>query len=95
MSVVKHGTKRFLPGLALLFVLPLSAAGLEQAPRDRWFIISLGGAKVGYYHQLTRADGDDPALVRTTDEMTIVLNRLGSKVTMSSTSDSWESAEGG
>jgi transglutaminase-like putative cysteine protease len=95
MSVVKHGTKRFLPGLALLFVLPLSAAGREQAPRDRWFIISLGGAKVGYYHQLTRADGEDAALVRTTDEMTIVLNRLGSKVTMSSTSDSWESSAGG
>ena len=95
MLVVKHGTKRFLPGLALLFVLLSPAAGREPAPRDRWFIISLGGAKVGYYHQLTQADGDDPALVRTTDEMTIVLNRLGSKVTMSSTSDSRESAGGG
>jgi transglutaminase-like putative cysteine protease len=88
--------KRWLSaGLTLALFLPLSAGGGEQKARDRWFIISLGGAKVGYYHQLTRAAGDDPALVRTTDEMTIILNRLGSRVTMSSTSDSRESAEGG
>ncbi|HEX2695477.1 MAG TPA: transglutaminase-like domain-containing protein [Acidobacteriota bacterium] len=87
--------KRWLStGLALALFLPLSAGAGEPGARDRWFIISLGGAKVGYYHQLTRADGDDPALVRTTDEMTIVLNRLGSKVTMSSTSDSRESGKG-
>lgn len=87
--------KRWLSaGLALALFLPLTVGGSENGTRDRWFIISLGGAKVGCYHQLTRADGDDPALVRTTDEMTIVLNRLGSKVTMSSTSNSRESGEG-
>jgi transglutaminase-like putative cysteine protease len=94
MSTVKQRTKWLSPGLALMVFLPLSAPGREPAARDRWFIISLGGAKVGYYRQLTRADGDDAALTRTTDEMMIVLNRLGSKVTMSSTSESWESAAG-
>ena len=80
--------------LALAVLLPSSAGAGELGARDRWFIISLGGAKVGYYHQLIWADGKDPTLVRTTDEMTIVLNRLGSKVTMSSTSDSRESGKG-
>ena len=81
--------KRWLSaGLVLALFLPSSAGGRDEAIRDRWFIISLGGAKVGSYHQLTRPDGDDPALIRTTDEMTIVLNRLGSKVTMISNSDS-------
>lgn len=87
-------TRRLSSALAFAALLaPLAGAG-EQGARDRWHIISLGGAKVGYYHQLTRPDGDDPSLVRTTDEMMIVLNRLGSKVTMSSTSDSRESAKG-
>jgi transglutaminase-like putative cysteine protease len=87
--------KRWLStGLVLALFLPLSAGRGEQEARDRWYIISLGGAKVGSYHQQTRADGNDPALVRTTDEMMIVLNRLGSKVTMSSTSDSRESVKG-
>jgi transglutaminase-like putative cysteine protease len=95
MSIAKQRTKWLSSVLALMVFLPLSAHGREQAARDRWFIISLGGAKVGYYHQMTRADGDNLALVRTTDEMMIVLNRLGSKVTMSSTSDSWESAARG
>lgn len=87
-------TRRLSSALAIGAILaPLAGAG-EQGARDRWHIISLGGAKVGYYHQLTRPDGDDPSLVRTTDEMMIVLNRLGSKVTMSTTSDSRESAKG-
>ena len=81
-------------GLALALVLPLTAAGAEQGARDRWFIISLGGAKVGFYHQATRPDGDDPSLILTTDELMIVLNRLGSKVTMSSTSVSRETGRG-
>jgi len=74
--------------------LPLTAAGGEQGARDRWFIVFLGGAKVGFYHEATRVDEDDPALIRTTDELMIVLNRLGSKVTMSSTSVSRETGKG-
>jgi len=81
---------------ALMFALflPLTAAGGEQGARDRWFIVFLGGAKVGFYHEATRVDEDDPALIRTTDELMIVLNRLGSKVTMSSTSVSRETGKG-
>lgn len=94
MSIVKQRTKWLAPALALMVFLPFSAPVREHALRDRWYLISIGGAKVGSYHQLTRADGDDPALVRTTEEMTIVLNRLGTKVTMSSTSDSRESEKG-
>ncbi len=94
MPVVKQRKKWLAPALALMVFLPLPATGREPATGDRWFIISLGGAKVGSYHQLTRADGDNPALVRTTEEMTIVLNRLGAKLTMSSTSDSRESKKG-
>ncbi len=75
-------------------VLPVFAAGGEQGAPDRWFTISLGGAKVGFYHQAVGPDEDDPALIRTVDEMSIVLNRLGSKVTMSSNSVSLETGRG-
>jgi hypothetical protein len=94
-SFLRSVTRWLSSVLAFAAILPPLAGIGEPWTQNRWYIISLGGAKVGYYHQLTRADGDDPALVRTTDEMTIVLNRLGSKVTMSSTSDSWESAARG
>ncbi len=93
-SSQNSSVRRLSSALALAALLaPLAIAG-GQAPRDRWFIISLGGAKVGYYHETTRADRDDPALIRTTDETLIVLNRLGSKVTMAMTSDSLEAAKG-
>jgi hypothetical protein len=81
-------------GLILAMAFPVFAAGGEQGTPDRWFIISLGGAKVGFYHQAVGPDGDDPALTRTVDEMLIVLNRLGSKVTMSSNSVSLETGKG-
>ena len=93
-SFPRAWTRRLPSVLAFAALLaPFAVAG-GQGARDRWFIISLGDAKVGYYHEMTRADTDDPALIRTTDEMMIVLNRLGSKVTMSTTSDSLESAKG-
>ena len=86
--------RRLSSALALAALLAPLASAAGQAARDRWFVISLGGAKVGYYHEMTRIDADDPSLIRTTDETMIVLNRLGSKVTMSTTSDSRESAKG-
>jgi hypothetical protein len=85
---------RLSAGLVLALFLPLFATGGKPGARDRWFVISLGGAKVGFYHQATGPDEDDPALVRTTDDMMIVLNRLGSKVTMSSSSVALETGKG-
>ncbi len=86
--------RRLSTGLILAMALPVFATGGEQGAPDRWFIISLGGAKVGFYHQIVGPDEDDPALIRTVDEMLIVLNRLGSKVTMSSNSVSRETGKG-
>ena len=84
----------FAAALVLVTILFPIAAQEKAGARDLWFVISLAGSKVGFYHQSVRMVAGDPAPVRTDDEMLVVLNRLGAKVTMSSSSVSRETAKG-
>jgi hypothetical protein len=72
-----------------LFLLCL-AATLNAA--DHWYEIRIAGQPSGYQHSTTEVvDGGN---IRTTDEMTIVINRLGNKVEMKTKSRSIETASG-
>lgn len=94
MRLPNRRTTRPFAVLALGAALCPLAAGREAAPRDRWYAITLGGTRVGYLRQWTRPDESRPSLVRTTDEMRIVLNRLGTRISLVSTSDAWETSAG-
>lgn len=59
---------------------------------DRWYEIRIAGQPAGYQHSTTEVL--DGGRIRSTDEIVIVINRLGSKVEIKTKSQSVESATG-
>ena len=75
-----------------MFLLYLATALGALHAADRWWEIRIAGQPTGYQHLTTEnLDGGD---VRTTEEMVIVINRLGSKVEVKSKTQSVENAAG-
>lgn len=80
-------TRRCLTALLLALVLSLPAT----AASERWYVVSLAGQPVGSIQESVSEEGGGP---RTQTQMRMVLNRLGSKVEMETSSDVQESVEG-
>ncbi len=77
--------KSFLLCCAALLHATLHAA-------DRWYEIRIAGQPSGYQHSATEVlDGGN---IRTTDDLVIVINRLGSKVEIKTKAQSVESSAG-
>ena len=66
------------------------AAALHAA--DRWYEIQIAGQPSGYQH--STAEVLDGGQIQSTDEMVIVINRLGSKVEIKTKEESVENAAG-
>lgn len=84
-----------LAASTLILSPPPSRSGLQaQAPApgsDLWYVIKIAGQPAGYIHDETETRESG---VRTTSEMTVVLNRLGSRVEIGFISASEETPDG-
>lgn len=78
--------------LAALWLRPSSA----QTPiSERWYVLTIGGQKVGYVHEEIRAvEAGGAAFTDTLSEMKVTLNRLGHKVETEMRSSARETAAG-
>src|SRR5882724_9741381 len=87
--------RRALPALACCLASAALAAVDPAAPqagaRERWYVISIGDQPVGMVHERTT---EKEGAVESTSELRLALNRLGSKVEMSFSGTSRESADG-
>ena len=85
------GLGLLLAGLLAVLILPAGRAAAEQ-PTERWYVVSLGGTLVGYYHEAV--SGSAASGWVTESAMVMVINRLGSRVDLSVSSRTEEGPDG-
>lgn len=81
-------SRRRLAAILLLLFASFSAAA---AASEQWYVVSIGGEPVG---SLQETHTDEGASLRIESRMTMVLNRLGSRVEMATGVITRESTEG-
>jgi hypothetical protein len=95
----KHQTQWFAAvSLAIFLMIEISGSALSQEASiivpadDLWAEVKIAGQPSGYYHE--KIERDKAGEVSTTVEMVLVINRVGSKVEIRSSSVSKESTAG-
>lgn len=81
--------RRALALAAFLLSLP---AALAEPARERWYVVSLGGVPAGSVREAVVTE--DGGAVRSTTELRLVLQRLGSRIEMTTSAASRESPDG-
>ena len=81
--------KRLATALAA-FLLSLPAAAAD--PRDQWYVLSIGGTPAGSVREAVVTE--DGGAVRSTTELRMILQRLGSRIEMTTSAASRESRDG-
>ncbi len=82
---------RTLPRFAWLSWLILPLLAQATPPAQQWFTVLIDGRKIGSFESTRRVDD---AAVATTQTLDIVLDRAGSRVSLSSTESATETATG-
>jgi hypothetical protein len=78
----------------LVTFLSLSWAAVAAEPVERWYLLSLAGQPVGSVQESISAAAGAGGAIITETRLQLVLNRLGKRVEMASTSTSRESGDG-